>query len=258
MQPAMQELKGQCAIITGASRGIGAAAAVYMAAQGMKVVLAARSVKDCENVAAQILADGGEALALSCDVTDYQQVNAVVERAVEHFGRLDVLVNNAGTIDPIARLAESDPSGWSRVVDINLKGVYYGIRAVLPTMVAQNSGVIINISSGAATNPLDAWSHYCASKAGVLSLTQCVHKEYADTGIRCIGMSPGTVATDMQHSIKDSGIGAISEMAFSDHIPPEWPARAIAYLCTSDAAEFSGGDFSIKTDEGRRRVGLID
>lgn len=254
----MQELRGQCAIITGASRGIGAAAAIHMAALGMKVVLAARSIKDCESLAAQIRADGGEAVALSCDVTDYQQVRAVVQRAVEHFGRLDVLVNNAGTIDPIAHLADSDPEGWSSVVDINLKGVYYGIRAALPAMVEQSSGVIINISSGAATNALEGWSHYCATKAGVLSLTKCVHKEYADKGIRCIGMSPGTVATDMQHSIKDSGIGAISQMAFSDHIPPEWPARAIAYLCTSDAAEFSGGDFSIKTDEGRRRVGLIE
>ncbi len=254
----MQELKGQCAIITGASRGIGAAAAIHMAALGMKVVLAARTLKDCENIAAQIRADGGDALGVGCDVTDYQQVHAVVEQAVEHFGRLDALVNNAGTIDPITHLANSDPEGWSRVVDINLKGVYYGIRAVLPVMTAQNSGVIINISSGAATNALEGWSHYCATKAGVLSLTKCVHKEYADKGIRCIGMSPGTVATDMQRSIKGSGIGAISQMAFSDHIPPEWPAKAIAYLCTSEAAEFSGTDFSIKTDEGRRRVGLIE
>lgn len=254
----MQELQGQCAIITGASRGIGAATAREMAANGMQVVLAARSLQDSQTVADEITAAGGQAIAVACDVTQYAQVNAVVEKALAQFGKVDVLVNNAGTIDPIARIAESDPDAWSTVVDVNLKGVYFGIRAVLPVMVKQKSGVIINVSSGAATNPIEAWSHYCATKAGVLALTQCVHKEYAGEGIRCIGMSPGTVATDMQVVIKDSGIGAISQMAFSDHIPPQWPGKTITYLCTSDAAEFSGTDFSIKTDEGRRRVGLID
>lgn len=253
----MQELNAQCAIVTGASRGIGAATALEMAANGMSVVLAARSINDCESVAEQINGEGGKAIAVACDVTDYKQVQSVVTTTLKHFGRLDVLVNNAGTIDPIARLAESDPQSWSRVVDINLKGVYFGIRAVLPHMVEQQSGVIINVSSGAATNALEAWSHYCATKAGVLSLTTCVHKEYASSGISCIGMSPGTVATDMQVSIKNSGINAVSQMEFSDHIPPQWPAKAITYLCTNDAKEFSGTDFSIKTDEGRRRVGLI-
>jgi NAD(P)-dependent dehydrogenase (short-subunit alcohol dehydrogenase family) len=91
----------------------------------------------------------------------------------------------------------------------------------------------------------------------VLALTKCVHKEYATQGIRSIGMSPGTVATDMQVAIKESGVGQISQMAFSDHIPPQWPAKAICFLCTSQADEFCGTDFSIKTDEGRRLVGLI-
>ena len=253
----MKELNGQCAIITGASRGIGAAAARQMASHGMTVVLAARSLNDTQAVARQICDDGGRAIAVACDVSDYDQVKAVVDHAMENVGRLDVLVNNAGTIDPIAHLAESDPAAWSQVVDINLKGVYFGIRAVLPIMKTQNSGVIINISSGAATNALEGWSHYCATKAGVLSLTKCVHKEVAEYGIRCIGMSPGTVATDMQVSIKDSGIGPVAQMAFSEHIPPEWPGKAIAYLCTADAAEFSGTDFSIKTDEGRKRAGLV-
>lgn len=254
----MQELKGQCAIITGASRGIGAAAAREMASQGMSVVLAARSLNDCQAVAQEISDAGGTAIAIACDVSHYDQVEATVACAMENFGRLDVLVNNAGTIDPIAHLADSDPASWSKVVDINLKGVYYGIRAALPIMKEQEHGVIINVSSGAASNALEGWSHYCATKAGVLSLTQCVHKEYSEHGIRCIGMSPGTVATNMQVSIKDSGIGPISQMAFSDHIPAQWPGKAIAYLCTEDAAEFSGTDFSIKTDEGRRRAGLCD
>lgn len=254
----MHELTGQCAVITGASRGIGAATAKEMAGLGMHVVLAARSLEDCQQVADEICSNGGQAIAVACDVSRYEQLQKTIAHAIAQFGRLDVLVNNAGTIDPIAHLADSDPDSWSNVVDINLKGVYFGIRAVLPIMKDQKSGVIINISSGAATNALEGWSHYCATKAGVLSLTQCVHKEYSAHGVRCIGMSPGTVATDMQVSIKTSGIGPVSQMAFSDHIPPQWPARAISYLCTTAAADLSGTDFSIKTDEGRRRVGLID
>ena len=196
----MSNLSGQCAIITGASRGIGAAAAKDMASKGMSVVLAARSIDDCEDVAQSIRADGGKAVAVKCDVRQYADLQAAVEQAQASFGRLDVLVNNAGTIDPIAHLADSDAAAWSNVVDVNLKGVYFGIRAVLPVMLSQKHGTIINISSGAASNALEGWSHYCATKAGVLSLTKCVHKEYSEHGIRCIGMSPGTVATDMQLS----------------------------------------------------------
>ncbi|MFK8083735.1 MAG: SDR family oxidoreductase [Granulosicoccus sp.] len=254
----MHELTGQCAVITGASRGIGAATAREMAAKGMHVVLAARSAKDCDSVATDICKNGGKATSVACDVSRYDQLQKAIAHAIQTFGRLDVLVNNAGTIDPIANIAESDPDSWSTVVDINLKGVYFGIRAVLPIMKDQKSGVIINISSGAATHALEGWSHYCATKAGVLSLTKCVHKEYAEHGVRCIGMSPGTVATDMQKSIRKSGVGPVSQMDFADHIPPEWPAKAITYLCTADAAEFAGTDFSIKTDEGRKRAGLLD
>ncbi len=253
----MKSLDGKTAIITGASRGIGAATARVLAQHGAKVLLAARSVEQCDVVAQDIIQSGGQAAVIRCDVTVYTDLEAAVATANSTFGRVDILVNNAGTIDPIARLADSDPDSWDNVVDINLKGVYHGIRAVLPGMEQQQSGIIINISSGAATNALEGWSHYCATKAGVLSLTRCVHKEYAHSGIRCIGLSPGTVATNMQVSIKDSGMNPVSEMDFSAHIPPEWPARAIAWLCTEEAAELSGTDFSIKTDEGRRRAGLI-
>ena len=252
-----KELTGKVAIITGASRGIGAAAARELAAAGMKVVLAARTINDCEQIATDIRANGLEAQAVACDVTQYSQLQNAVAVASEHYGAVDVLVNNAGTIDPIARIGDSSPKEWSQVVDINLKGVYYGIHAVLPGMVERGSGLIINISSGAATNALEGWSHYCATKAGVLSLTKCVHKEYAGLGVRCIGLSPGTVATDMQVAIKSSGINPVSQMDFADHIPADWPARAIAWLCTDAAAEWSGTDFSIKTEEGRKLVGLI-
>jgi NAD(P)-dependent dehydrogenase (short-subunit alcohol dehydrogenase family) len=252
----MHELKEKTAIITGASRGIGAATAQKLASLGVNVVLAARSEAQLKSLVEQIKHDGGQALAVVCDVSRYADLESTVEAAISQFGSIDILVNNAGTVDPISRIAESNPDHWNQVVDINFKGVYNGIRAVLPSMLKRESGVIINISSGAATNALEGWSHYCATKAGVLSLTTCVHKEYAEHGIRCIGLSPGTVATDMQVSIKRSGINPVSQLDFSQHIPAEWPAQAIAYLCTEAAASFSGTDFSLKTEEGRKLVGL--
>ncbi len=253
----MQELKGKAAIITGASRGIGAATARELARQGVSVILAARTSSQIEAVAAQIQGSGGAAQAITCDVSRYADVVAVVERCQAAFGRVDILVNNAGVIEPIARFADSDPEQWNRAVDINFKGVYHGLRAVIPVMVAQGAGVIVNISSGAATSALEGWSHYCSTKAAVLSLTRCADKEYREKGIRVVGLSPGTVATDMQVAIKASGINPVSQLDPSAHIPSEWPARAVAWLCTEAAADLAGTDFSIKTEEGRRRAGLL-
>ncbi|MBL4786238.1 MAG: SDR family oxidoreductase, partial [Cohaesibacteraceae bacterium] len=166
-------------------------------------------------------------------------------------------INNAGLIDPIARLADSDPEAWCKVVDVNYKGVYYGLRFAIPEMLKLNGGTIINISSGAATGALEGWSHYCSTKAAVLSLTRVADKEYRQDGIRVIGLSPGTVTTDMQVQIRASGINPVSQLDPSVHISPEWVARAIAWLCTPDADQHRGTDFSIKTKEGRAAVGLV-
>ena len=249
-------LRGKTAIITGASRGIGAAAAHHFAGLGAHVVLAARSSGAIEKLAAEIAASGGQAIAVACDVSDWDQVRALIDTANREFGSADILINNAGVIDPIARIADSEPDQWSQVVDINLKGVYYGIRAVLPYMLDQGSGTILNISSGAATGSLEGWSHYCATKAAVLSLTRCTDKEYRDHGIRVMGLSPGTVATDMQVRIKASGINPVSQMDPSAHIPSDWVAQGLAFLCGPGGDAFRGTDFSLKTDEGRKLVGL--
>lgn len=249
-------LENKAAVVTGASRGIGEAAAVELAAQGVSVVLAARSKNSLDEIVNRIEDNGGTACAVECDVSEYDEVANAVTECVAQYGKIDILVNNAGLIDPIARIEDSDPMQWANVVDVNLKGVYHGLRAALPLMKEQTSGVVVNISSGAATGALEGWSHYCATKAAVLSLTKCAHKEFGHLGIRVVGMSPGTVATDMQVSIKASGINPVSQLEHTDHIPPEWPAKAIAWLCTDAAAEYSGTDFSIKTEEGRRLVGL--
>lgn len=249
-------LENKAAVVTGASRGIGEAAAIELAARGVSVVLAARSKNSLDEIVKRIRENGGTACAVECDVSEYDEVSNAITECVAQYGKIDILVNNAGLIDPIARIEDSDPIQWANVVDVNLKGVYHGLRAALPIMKEQGSGVVVNTSSGAATGALEGWSHYCATKAAVLSLTKCAHKEFGDLGIRVVGMSPGTVATDMQVSIKASGINPVSQLEHSDHIPPEWPAKTIAWLCTEAAAEYAGTDFSIKTEEGRRLVGL--
>lgn len=252
----MIDLAGKVALVTGASRGIGAAAARRLAKANAAVVLAARSTDRMQAVVDDIRQSGGQAIAIATDVTRYADVAAAVAHSVDMFGRLDILVNNAGVIDPIARLAESDPGAWGHVVDVNYKGAYHGLRAAIPEMLAQGGGIVINISSGAATSALEGWSHYSSSKAAVLMLTRCVDKEYGERGIRAVGLSPGTVATDMQGVIRASGINPVSALDPSVHISPDWVAEAIAWLCTDAGAPYAGTDFSLKTEEARKAVGL--
>lgn len=252
------EMKGKTVLVTGASRGIGAATARYFADLGAKVALIARSTDAINILAQDITAAGGQAIALPCDVADYDAVATTVNQTIKQFGALDILVNNAGLIDPIARLADSDPTAWGKVADVNYKGVYHGLRAALPVMLAQGAGTVINISSGAATSALEGWSHYCSTKAAVLSLTRCADRETRANGIRVIGLSPGTVATDMQLAIRASGVNPVSQLDPSVHIPPDWVAQAIGFLCGPGGDAYLGTDFSLKTDEGRALAGLPD
>ncbi|MEE2943770.1 MAG: SDR family oxidoreductase [Pseudomonadota bacterium] len=252
----MENLKGKTAIITGASRGIGAATARYFAQNGANVVLAARSADKIETLAKDLRKEGHAARAIPCDVADPDAVKALIEDAKDAFGSVDVLVNNAGIIDPISRIEDSDPSAWGKALDVNVKGVYHGLRYAIPVMTAQGGGTIINISSGAAHSTLEGWSHYAASKAAVLRLTGVANTENAADGIRVIGISPGTVATDMIKYITETGVNAVSKLPESAHIPADWVAKAIAVLCGPVGDDFLGTDFTLKTDEGRKLAGL--
>ncbi len=253
----MNEFSEKVALITGASRGIGEATAYEFSRQGIIVLLIARSKDKLETIVEIIRSRGGRAESIICDVSSPKDVKRAVCLATGHYGRLDILVNNAGVIEPIRRLEDSDPDAWAETIDINLKGVYYGIRYAAPVMAEQGSGTIINISSGAATSALEGWSHYCASKAGVLSLTQCADKEFREKGVIVTGLSPGTVATDMQLAIRQSGINPVSRLTPDRHIPAAWAAQAVLWLCSPAAKHLAGSDFSLKSDDNRALVGLV-
>ena len=246
-------LQGKTVVITGASRGIGSATAREFAAAGANVALLARGSGAISEIASEI---GSDAIAIPCDVSNYSEIAAAIEKTVDTFGGLDVLIGNAGVIEPISSLSEADPDAWGQVIDINLKGVFYGMRAAMPVMQAAGGGTIITISSGAAHNALEGWSHYCASKAGAAMLTKSADKEGRSHGIRAMGLSPGTVATQMQREIKQSGVNPVAQLDWSDHIPPEWPARTLMWMCSPDADEFLGQEISLRDESIRKRVGL--
>ncbi|WP_372836450.1 SDR family oxidoreductase, partial [Puniceibacterium confluentis] len=168
-----------------------------------------------------------------------------------------VLINNAGVIEPISHLTTASPEAWRQVIDINLNGVFHGMRAAVPLMKATGGGSVLTISSGAAHGPVEGWSHYCASKAAVNMLTRCLDHEERANGIRAIGLSPGTVATRMQREIKASGVNPVSQLDWDVHIPADWPARALLWMCSPEADGWLGDEISLRDEDIRRRVGLI-
>ncbi|NWF79857.1 MAG: SDR family oxidoreductase [Chloroflexi bacterium] len=251
-------LDGRVALVTGASRGIGRAVALELARRGATVVATSRTIETAEALAEELAQVNDLGWTPICDVRHYAEVEAAVAGTLERFGRLDVLVNNAGVIEPIALLDTVDPDVWAECISVNLVGALHGCRAALPPMLARGHGVIINISSGAASSPREGWSAYCASKAGLAMLTQSITLEFGGRGILAYGLRPGVVDTDMHVTIRASGINAISRLRREDLADPRDPARAVAYLCHPAATDLAGQEIEVRDPAFRGRAGLDD
>jgi len=253
----MGQLEGKVAIVTGASRGIGAAAAFVLAKAGAAVMLVARDGKRASRLADEIAASGGQAMVIPCDVAEYGSVHRMVDETERRLGNIDILVNNAGIIEPIGTLAQSDPAAWRRSIEVNLVGAYHTARATLPRMLEAGKGTVINVSSAAAHRPLEGWSAYCSGKAGLAMLTEAIALECVDAGVRVFGLAPGVVDTDMQAVIRASGINRVSQIRQIDLAPVGHPAAAIHYLCTSAGDDLVGKELALSDPHFRRRIGLV-
>ena len=220
-------LTDKVAIITGASRGIGRATALAFARAGAKVVLASRTQHDLETVANLIRTEGGKTLIVPTDVTQTEAVETLVNRTLAAYGQIDILVNNAGT-GVFETIADSDPEVWSQVVASNLTSTYLCSKYVLPSMLARQSGQIINVLSIAAKVAFQASSAYCAAKAGALAFTKVLAEEVRSENIRVTAVSPGSVDTPFWTDIE--GHPDLNLM-----LQPEQVADTILFIATQPA-----------------------
>lgn len=241
-------LSGKTALVTGGNRGIGLATVRALAEAGARVHFTARSAA---NIAAAQRALGDiPATGHLANMTDRIAMATVLDQD------FDILVNNAAVIAPIGRILDISAEEWAHSIDVNLTSAFHATQLALRRMVANGGGTIINISSGAAHRPQEGWSAYCAGKAGLAMLTRSVHLEYAAQGIRIFGFAPGVVDTDMQVSIRASGINPVSRLPRESLAPASEPARAIAWLCTPAADALNGQEIDVRTPDLRAAAGL--
>jgi NADP-dependent 3-hydroxy acid dehydrogenase YdfG len=222
-------IKDKVVVITGASSGLGEATARLLSAQGASVVLGARRAERLQSLADELTRNGGKALAMTTDVTHREQVKKLVDAAVQTDGRIDVIINNAGLM-PQAPLERLKIDEWDRMIDVNIKGVLYGIAAALPHMKAQRSGHIINVSSVAGHVVRPGSAVYAATKTAVRVISEGLRQEVKPYNIRTTVISPGAVATELPNSVTDPETAeGLRKFYAETAIPAASFARAVAY-----------------------------
>lgn len=202
-----ENISGKVVVITGASSGLGEATARLLSAQGATVVLGARRMDRLQSLTTELSGKGGKALAIATDVADRDQVKNLVDTAVQQFGRIDVMLNNAGLM-PQAPLERLKIDEWDQMIDVNIKGVLYGIAAALPHMIRQKSGHIINVSSMAGHKVGPGWVVYAATKHAVRILSEGLRMEVKPYNLRTTIISPGAVATELPYSVREPDVAA--------------------------------------------------
>lgn len=236
----------QTIVITGASRGLGAATAQIAARLGANVVLNARSARELKEIARSIRETGGEALPVAGDVSRLKDCQNLVRQAVDRYGRIDSLVNNAGVIGPIAFVADADPAAWEQNLAVNIIGPMMLTQAALPYL-RRAQGRVINVSSGAAVNPVPGWSAYCSSKSALNQFNNVLALE--ETMVTAIAFRPGVVDTEMQAVIRQEGARGMTESAHARFVayheeggllPADVPGMALAIVAMRAPREWSG------------------
>lgn len=222
-------IAGKVIVITGASSGLGEATARLLSAQGAIVALGARRVERLQSLADELTGSGGKSLAVATDVTRLDQVERLVATAVETYGRIDVMLNNAGVMpqSPLERLKVDE---WDRMIDVNIKGVLYGVAAALPPMKRQNAGHIINVSSVAGHKVGPGYVVYAATKHAVRALSEGLRQEVKPYNIRTTVISPGAVATELPNSVAEPDVAERLRKFYDEiAIPSDSFARAVAF-----------------------------
>jgi NADP-dependent 3-hydroxy acid dehydrogenase YdfG len=221
-------IEGKIVVITGASSGLGEATARLLSAQGASVALGARRLDRIQTLANELKGRGGKAIAVATDVTECDQVKGLVDAAVKAFGRIDVMINNAGLmpLSPFERLKIDD---WDMMIDVNIKGVLYGIAAALPYMKQQRAGHVINVSSVAGHKVRPGNAVYAATKHAVLALSEGLRMEVKPYNIRTTVISPGAVATELPSSVTEPDVAETVRKLYETAIPAESFARAVAF-----------------------------
>lgn len=233
-------------VITGASRGLGAAIARLLPRLGASVVLSARSEADLAAIAREIRSDGGRAEVVVGDIRQPELCEQLVRAALDRFGRLDAVINNAATLEPVAPVAEADPDSWARALAVNVIAPVLLSRAALPALRVRQ-GCILNVSSGAAIRPKTAWAAYNASKAALNQVTATLAREEPE--ITALAVDPGVMDTEMQAVIRAQGQGKMIDAEYrrfaslferSELGSPEQPARSVAVLALHAPREWTG------------------
>ncbi len=249
-------LDGEVVLITGAGRGIGEALAQAFARSGASLALIARTAGEVERVARETAALGVATMSLPGDVSDRVAMRSLAARALERFGRVDVLINAAGIYGPIGPFIENDMDQWAATLETNLMGTVFAIHALLPNMLARRKGVILNVSGGGAVQPFPRFSAYGTSKAAVARLTETLAAEVKGTGIRVNAIAPGAVNTRLLDQVLEAGDNAGAgfyaqslEQKRNGGTPPERAAEPAVFLASPMAAGISGRLISAVWDD---------